>query len=151
MLERKTRTLSRMLSCCFWERRMSCFSKLTLPESKVMWAEMLHVLNVSDPRPINSHILVFVRVLSSNLQISPPLMVQKSPTTTLGWLVKLRGISQEIYGWHARTEFRFFLREGLQLGLHPEGIPIPVPLSRCFFARQYKGGPVFLGGLVGVH
>ncbi|CAK9062556.1 unnamed protein product [Durusdinium trenchii] len=35
------------------------------------------------------------------------------------------------FGWHARTEFRVFLRDGLQMGLHPEGSPVPVPLSRC--------------------
>ncbi|CAL1147575.1 unnamed protein product [Cladocopium goreaui] len=39
--------------------------------------------------------------------------------------------SNEAYGWHARTEFRFFLREGLQLGLHPEGSPVPLALSKC--------------------
>eukprot|EP00435_Cladocopium_sp_Y103_P044099 s2504_g12.t1 len=39
--------------------------------------------------------------------------------------------SNETYGWHARTEFRFFLRDGLQLGLHPEGSPVPLALSRC--------------------
>ena len=41
---------------------------------------------------------------------------------------------QEAYGWHARTEFRFFLREGLQLGLHPEGSPVPLALSKCLLA-----------------
>ncbi|CAJ1400825.1 unnamed protein product [Effrenium voratum] len=35
------------------------------------------------------------------------------------------------YGWHARTEFTIFLRDGLQLGLHPEGSPIPIALSQC--------------------
>ena len=42
---------------------------------------------------------------------------------------------KEAYGWHARTEFRFFLREGLQLGLHPEGSPVPLALSKCLLAE----------------
>eukprot|EP00434_Breviolum_minutum_P001081 symbB.v1.2.000944.t2/scaffold45.1/size390604/7 len=62
------------------------------------------------------------------LPLQPPLA---SPETRHGWVDVMGGADLEIYGWHARTEFRFFLREGLQLGLHPEGIPIPVPLSRC--------------------
>jgi len=35
------------------------------------------------------------------------------------------------FGFHGRTEFRFFQRNGLQLGLHPAGSPVPVPISRC--------------------
>ena len=42
---------------------------------------------------------------------------------------------KEAYRWHARTEFRFFLREGLQLGLHPEGSPVPLALSKCLLAE----------------
>ena len=30
-----------------------------------------------------------------------------------------------------RTEFRFFRRDGVQLGLHPAGSPIPFPVRRC--------------------
>jgi len=39
--------------------------------------------------------------------------------------------SPSAYGFHGRTEFRFFLRNGLRLGLHPAGSPVPMPISRC--------------------
>lgn len=35
------------------------------------------------------------------------------------------------YGYHSRTEFKFFLRDGPQMGLHPEGSPVPVVITRC--------------------
>lgn len=53
------------------------------------------------------------------------------------WQLCVWGVQKlkEAYGWHARTEFRFFVREGLQLGLHPEGSPVPLALSKCLLAE----------------
>eukprot|EP00439_Symbiodinium_sp_Y106_P041410 s285_g5.t1 len=39
--------------------------------------------------------------------------------------------SPSTFGFHARTEFRAFLRDGLQFGMHPEGSPIPIPITEC--------------------
>ena len=56
------------------------------------------------------------------------------------WHLYVGGSLKEIYGWHARTEFRVFLRDGLQLGLHPEGSPVPLALSRCLLAEAADRG-----------
>lgn len=50
----------------------------------------------------------------------------------------LRGVELErptaspsAFGFHSRTEFRCFRRDGVQLGLHPVGSPVPIAIERC--------------------
>ncbi|CAE8612949.1 unnamed protein product, partial [Polarella glacialis] len=39
--------------------------------------------------------------------------------------------SPSAFGFHGRTEFRFFLRDGIRMGLHPVGNPVPISISQC--------------------
>eukprot|EP00927_Polykrikos_kofoidii_P061247 TRINITY_DN56105_c0_g1_i1.p1 TRINITY_DN56105_c0_g1~~TRINITY_DN56105_c0_g1_i1.p1 ORF type:complete len:664 (+),score=104.36 TRINITY_DN56105_c0_g1_i1:66-2057(+) len=39
--------------------------------------------------------------------------------------------SPQTRGFRSRTEFRFFLRKGIHLGLNPVKSPLPIPISTC--------------------